>query len=74
MQDLTERELDEIMAMFQDGPAWHSERLVTAIPYLVNELRRRRGTNGPSYERDRRNTYPPRNSGNNNNQRYGNRR
>lgn len=58
MQDLTERQLDEILAMYQDGPAWHSERLVTAIPYLVNELRRRRGTVGPTEQRDSRNTYP----------------
>lgn len=58
MYELTERELDEVMALFQDGPLWNSKRLTDAIPFLVAELRKRRGTEGPTQERDRRNTYP----------------
>lgn len=70
-QDFSERELDELMAMFQDNPHWHAKSLVKAIPYLVSEIRRRRGTNGPTNERDRRIDYRKVNNGNRS---YNNRR
>lgn len=66
--ELTERELDEVMALFQDHALWNSQRILPAIPYLINEIRRHRGTSSPTSERDRRNTYP-RNNNRNHNQR-----
>lgn len=42
---LSDRELDEVSAYIEDGLIWHSEKLLKAMPYLVSELRRRRGTN-----------------------------
>jgi len=54
---LTERELDEVLALHQDNAKWHSERLLNVIPLLVSEIRKLRGTTGPTMERDSRIDY-----------------
>ena len=57
MYELTERELDEVMALHQDHPYLNSERLLKAIPFLVAEVRKHRGTTGPTEEKDNRIDY-----------------